>query len=199
MQGLKSFPALNIPAAMTGLALSMALFAQPAAATGASPEAVVEMAVERTLSALEDQTISNAEADSILELIDVERVAPFTMGRHWRGMDEAEQADFIGAFRQFARIQLRKHLADFSQAEVEILRTVERKPGDAIVTTQVTGVESEAQTVNWRVTENNGWKVTDIEAMGLWFAIEQRAQFQAMLDKNGGNVRALITEIQTAQ
>lgn len=199
MQGLKSLPALKIPAAMTGLALSLSVLAQPAAATGASPEAVVEMAVERTLSALEDQTISNAEADSILELIDVERVAPFTMGRHWRGMDEAEQADFIGAFRQFARIQLRKHLADFSQAEVEILRTVERKPGDAIVTTQVTGVESEAQTVNWRVTENNGWKVTDIEAMGLWFAIEQRAQFQAMLDKNGGNVRALITEIQTAQ
>lgn len=199
MQALKNLPALKTPAAMTGLVLSIALFAQPAAAsTGATPEAVVNTAVERTLAALQDSRISDQEADGILELIDVKRVAPFTMGRYWRTMDEATQARFIEAFHKFARVQLREHLSDFSSAEVEILRTVERKPGDAIVTTKVTGADSKEHMVSWRVNENDGWKVTDIEAMGLWFAIEQRAQFQSMLDQNGGNVSQLITEIGSA-
>lgn len=199
MQVLKTLTALKTSTAITGLALSLALISSPASAsTGATPEAVVNTAVERTLAALEDSNISNQEADSILELMDIERVAPFTMGRHWRTMDDATQARFITAFRQFARLQLRKHLADFSEAEVEVLRTVERKPGDAIVTTKVTGIDAEEQIVSWRVNDNDGWKLTDIEAMGLWFAIEQRAQFQAMLDQNGGNVSDLITEISTA-
>ncbi len=198
MQVLKTLPALKTRHALTGFALSLALLAQPAAASGASPEAVVETAVDRTLSALQDSTISDQEADEILKVIDVERVGQFTMGRHWRSMDEATQADFMKAFRTFARVQLREHLADFSEAEVEILRTVERKPGDAIVTTKVSGVDDKEHMVSWRVNDNNGWKVTDIEAMGLWFAIEQRAQFQAMLDKNGGDVRALIQEIAAA-
>lgn len=198
MQVLKTLPALKARHALTGLALSLALLAQPAAASGATPEAVVETAVDRTLSALQDSTISDQEADEILKVIDVERVGQFTMGRHWRSMDEATQADFMKAFRTFARVQLREHLADFSEAEVEILRTVERKPGDAIVTTKVSGVDDKEHMVSWRVNDNNGWKVTDIEAMGLWFAIEQRAQFQAMLDKNGGDVRALIQEIGAA-
>ncbi|PKP82620.1 MAG: toluene tolerance protein [Alphaproteobacteria bacterium HGW-Alphaproteobacteria-18] len=197
----KTLPAINVRRAVTGLAvsLSLALIAHPAAAnTGSSPEAVVDKAVQRTLSALEDARISDQEADAILELIDIERVAPFTMGRHWRTMDEPTQARFIEAFHKFARVQLREHLSDFSSAEVEILRTVERKPGDAIVTTKVTGADSKEHMVSWRVNDNDGWKVTDIEAMGLWFAIEQRAQFQAMLDQNGGNVSQLITEIGSA-
>lgn len=199
MQVLKSLPAIKTRHALTGIALSLALLAQPAAATGATPEAVVETAVDRTLAALKDSHISDQEADEILKVIDVERVAQFTMGRHWRSMDEATRGDFMDAFRSFARVQLREHLADFSEADVEILRTVERKPGDAIVTTKVSGVDNKEHMVSWRVNDNDGWKVTDIEAMGLWFAIEQRAQFQAMLDKNGGNVSQLIAEIGSAR
>jgi phospholipid transport system substrate-binding protein len=200
MKVLKPLCALNALTAITGIFVAAALFSPVASAsTGASPEAVVNTAVERTLSALEDSQISNQEADAILELIDVERVAPFTMGRHWRTMDEATQARFVTAFRQFARVQLREHLSEFSQADVEILRTVERKPGDAIVTTKVSNGDAKEHVVSWRVIDNDGWKVTDIEAMGLWFAIEQRAQFQAMLDKNGGNISELISEIASAR
>ena len=66
MQVLKTLPALKTRHALTGFALSLALLAQPAVASGASPEAVVETAVDRTLSALQDSTISDQEADEIL-------------------------------------------------------------------------------------------------------------------------------------
>lgn len=200
MKVLKSLSPLKTRTTLAGI-LMAAAFLSPAAAasTGGSPEAVVNTAVERTLAALEDAKISNQEADSILELIDVDQVAPFTMGRHWRTMDEATKREFLDAFRKFARGQLRDHLSGFSQADVEILRTLERRPGDTIVTTKVSNGDGDEHLVSWRVTDNDGWKVTDIETMGLWFAIEQRAQFQAMLDKNGGNIRELISEIGAAR
>jgi hypothetical protein len=111
MKVLKPLSALKSRTAIAGIFVAAAFLSPTAtASTGGSPEAVVNTAVERTLAALEDAKISDLEADGILELIDVDRVAPFTMGRHWRTMDEATQARFVTAFRQFARGQLREHL-----------------------------------------------------------------------------------------
>ena len=194
----KAFRSLKSTTAIAGAALSMAMLAQPALAsdnTDHAAAAVVTEAVDLTVTALQDSNISDAEADSIIELIDMERVAPFTLGRHWRTMEDAQKAEFMSAFELYARAQLREHLSGLSNADVEVVRTVERKPGDAIVITNVTGVDDKEQTVSWRLNEDGEWKITDIEVMGLWFAIEQRAQFQAVLDQNGGSIDALIAEM----
>lgn len=161
------------------------------------PAAVVDTAVERTIDALQDTRISDAEADAILALIDIERVAPFTLGKHWRTADEATKTAFIAAFQEFSREQLREHLSGFANADVEIVRTIERKEGDAVVITNVSGVDDEEHVVSWRVNDRDGWKVTDIEVAGLWFAIEQRAQFQAVLDQNGGDIEGLMSKMKS--
>lgn len=184
--------------AIAGAILAMALVAPPALArSDNSAAAVVSTAVDRTTSALQDANISDAEADQILELIDLERVAQFTLGKHWRAADDASRAAFNTAFRDYARVQLREHLSGFADAKVEVVRTVERQAGDAIVVTNVTGVDSKQHVVSWRVHDRQGWKISDIEVSGLWFAIEQRAQFQAVLDQNGGNIEDLISRMAT--
>ena len=61
----KTFPALKVRRAVTGLAasLSLALIAYPAAAnTGSGPETVVNTAVERTLAALGGNVSATAKA-----------------------------------------------------------------------------------------------------------------------------------------
>ena len=42
---------------------------------------------------------------------------------------------------------------------------------------------------------NGSWHIVDIQAQDIWFAIEQRAQFGAILDRNNGDIDALINEI----
>lgn len=88
---------------------------------------VVTDAVNRTLLALKDDRISDTEANSILELIDIEGVARFSLGRHWRDQSLSEQADFVEAFRLFARAQLRDHLAQLAGAEIETVRSIEQR------------------------------------------------------------------------
>ena len=69
-------------------------------------------------------------------------------------------------------------------AKVEVLGSVDRNDKDSVVETRVTQEGEDPQTVRWRVIERNGeWRVVDVEVLGLWLAIEQRAQIAAILDK----------------
>lgn len=163
-----------------------------AAATGAS--ATVQTCVDRTVTALDDADISDSEAESILEMVDVDRVAQFSLGNHWSDMNADQQDRYVDAFRSYAHKQLKTHLSGFSKATVELGDVAERGDSDAIVQTIVSN-DDDRQTVSWRVMENGGWKVVDIEVQNVWFAIEQRAQFDAILDKNGGDIDALISQI----
>ncbi len=180
------------------LAISCAVAMTPATAQAKAMEddaaAIVNQAVERTVSALEDSTISDAEADSILELVDVERVAQFSLGNHWQKLNADQKTNYLSAFRIYAKDQLKTHLSGLSQAEVEVSDVTSRGDKDSIVETLVT-TDGERQTVSWRVMDNSGLGIVDIEVQDVWFAIEQRAQFDAILDKNGGDVDALIKQI----
>ncbi|MGB3625875.1 MAG: ABC transporter substrate-binding protein [Henriciella sp.] len=155
---------------------------------------VVSEAVDRTLAALDDAEISTTEADTILELVDVDRVAQFALGNHWDNLSESQKPEYIAAFRTFANNQLQDHLSGFSQAEVAIEDVQARGSDDAIVQTIVT-TDDDRQTVSWRLYGSGDWKIVDIEVQNVWFAIEQRAQFDAILDENGGDLDALIAEI----
>ncbi len=178
-----------------GLVASLSSHVAFAAPPGEAAGRVVTDAIDRTLLALKDDQISETEADTILELIDVEGVARFSLGRHWRGLSDPEQAEFVEAFRFFARTQLRDQLTQFSGAKIDTVRSIERKPGDMIIITKVTGLGDTEYLVSWRMTAADGWKIADIEILGIWFAIEQRAQFAAILDRNGGDIRSLIQEL----
>jgi phospholipid transport system substrate-binding protein len=54
--------------------------------------------------------------------------------------------------------------------------------------------------VQWRVLRSgNGWKVLDaaVGRDGVWLAQFQQRQFLAQLDRNRGDVRALMSDIRT--
>lgn len=177
--------------------LSFLLTLTPAAqakASDAEAKSVVSDAVDRTLTALDDAAISNSEADTILELVDVDRVAQFALGNHWDKLSESQKSEYLAAFRNFANKQLQGHLTGFSEAKVDIEDVMARGDKDTIVTTIVT-TGDDRQTVSWRLFDSGSWKIVDIEVQNVWFAIEQRAQFDAILDKNGGDLDALIAEI----
>ncbi len=157
---------------------------------------VVNNASLQAINHLQDGALSEIEARELLEFLDVDAVARFTLGRYGRGMDQDQFDRFKSAFEMYAVEQLQTHLAGFSGADVQIVDAIERRPGDYVVKTEVRNPTNGVQKMNWRVIERNGrLKVVDVEAMGFWFAIEQREQFASTLDRNGGNVDGLIEKL----
>lgn len=132
------------------------------------------------------------------ESIDVPAVARFTLGKHARQISDEEHKRFTAAFDTFIANTFDKHNDDFINAKVEVLGSVDRSPTDSIVETRVTPASKEPMTVRWRVMERDGeWRVVDVEVLGLWLAIEQRAQIAAILDKPRATIDDAIAALKS--
>ena len=116
--------------------------------------------------------------------IDIAAVARFTLGKHARRVSAEEQTRFTDAFSAFLAETFRDNADTFQDARIEVLGSTDRSETDSIVATRVTPKGEDPMTVRWRVIERNGeWRVVDVEVLGLWLAIEQRAQISAILDR----------------
>lgn len=182
--------------------LGMITFASTSALAHASEEnsgavQVVDEAADRTISALDDKTVSDAEADSILELVALDRVAQFALGNTWAELNDAQKTGYVEAFQVYAKNQLKAHLGGFSGGELNVTDIAKRGGSDVIVSTQVTPEGEMPQTISWRVIQDGSWKVVDIQVQDVWFAIEQRAQFEAILDQNNGDIDDLIAQLKS--
>lgn len=116
--------------------------------------------------------------------IDIAAIARFALGKHARRVSAEEQARFTDAFSAFLTDTFRDNAHTFQDATIIVLGSKDRSARDSIVETRITPRGEDSMTVRWRVIERNGeWRVVDVEVLGLWLAIEQRAQISAILDR----------------
>ena len=173
-------------AASSSLALAFTSNAQE------RPADLVEDLSEQTVEFLEDDRLEASEIDRLLDDVDVDGIARFALGRYSSRISGEEYSAYETAFRAYLKKQMRDQLVRFSGGDIEI-DDANRRGNQSIIETTVTKPDGEKLEVNWRLRKSNGgWEVIDVEAMNLWLAIEQRAQFQAELDASGGNIQPLI-------
>ncbi|MEO0466317.1 MAG: ABC transporter substrate-binding protein [Pseudomonadota bacterium] len=187
----------------SGLAMSMA--AAPALADVAT-EAYVEENANIVLNTLNDPALDSAARTAAFEeymdqFTDLGAVSRFVIGRYAREFTEAESAAYQDAFRTYALAVYEAQLDSYRGERVEVLGSVDRSARDSIVNTRIPRADGQAMDVRWRVLNRNGeYQVVDvalnIEGNLLWLAIEQRAQFIALLDRTRGSSDALIAKIE---
>ncbi|MAK62313.1 MAG: hypothetical protein CMK09_15190 [Ponticaulis sp.] len=177
-------------------AMATALALPGWANTSYEPEGVIEIANERLATYLEDGILQAGEAEEFLDMIAVEQVGRFVLGKNARSASEDEMTAFQTAFKGYLGEQLQTHLGDMENVSFKVTNKIERDAEDMVIETEVTGDADNLSEVNWRLNKIDGeWKIVDVEAMDMWLALEQRAQFDAKLDANGGDVAALAAEL----
>ncbi|MEM9055140.1 MAG: ABC transporter substrate-binding protein [Pseudomonadota bacterium] len=182
------FKALFVSAALFSMGAANAAYAGASAPN--QPEALVEQAA---LSI--EETQGEALADAVLSALDLELIAQFTLGRYATSLSSEDQSKFATALEAFLRKQLVAQSAKLQNVSLEVLQTANRNARDAIVTTRVTGF-GEPLTLRWRVVQRKGaWSVVDLEFQGVWLAIEQRAQINAILSKPGAAIDDVIKQL----
>lgn len=165
---------MPLRALLASAALSLTAFAAHA---GEEAESVIAAAASQI-----SNPVTGKEA--FRKSIDVPTVARFTLGKYANRISDADRARFTHAFDVFLASTYEEHQKDFADAKVQVIGSVDRTPTDSIVETRVSPKEGDTMTVRWRVVEREGeWRVVDVEVLGLWLAIEQRAQIVALLDK----------------
>ncbi len=185
--------------------ISAAFIAGSAAADKAT-EAYVEENANIVLNTLNDPSLDAAArtekfAGYMNEFTDLDAVSNFVIGKYARQFNEAELTRYRKAFRDYALAVYENELDRYRGERVEVQGSVDRSPRDSIVDTRIPREDGQAMDVRWRVLNRSGeYQVVDvalnIDGNLIWLAIEQRAQFLALLDRTGGSVDALIGKIE---
>ncbi len=125
---------------------------------------------------------------------DMETIAHFVLGRAWNSATPQQQEEFLKLFEQSVLKIYGDRLSFYSGEGFHITGERPESDSDATVSSEVTHKDSSAPTkVDWRISQKSGKPlVIDVVIEGVSQSITQRDEYAAILQRNNGNIDALI-------
>ena len=187
------------------IAASAALVMPAAAIADTQTESFVKQNANEVLNSLNNPDLSSDERTALFsgymeEFANINAVSKFVIGKYANRFSADELARYQQAFRTYALAVYQAELDAYRGNEVVVEGSKDRSASDSIVDTTIQRADGESMDVRWRVLQRNGeYQVVDvaldIDGNLIWLAIEQRAQFLALLDRTNGSADALINKI----
>jgi phospholipid transport system substrate-binding protein len=162
-------------------------------------EQFVQTQAQRAVNALNDHTGDDRAFRAIVdEIADMPRITSFVLGKYARAITPVQMQRFAPAFRAYEQNVYEAQLSNFHGRIVKVTGSTIRRPGDVVVNTVITGGNlTEPLPLAWRVLGGGeAWKVVDVQAKGVWLAITQQQDFVSTIDNHGGDIDALIAQLQ---
>lgn len=202
-------PTLSMPLlrraflALAVLAAAPLLITSQAAAATTPAETFVNDNIQKGLSILRDKKLTTVQRRDqfealLLSLVDVQRVAVFTLGQYRRAAPPADVDAFVAAYKNYATAAYHSYFSRYTNQVLKVTGSTERSPTDFVVHSQLIDPSTSQQPaqVDFRVRTDGGKPVlVDISYQGIWLSLSQRDQFVAFLGQNNGNVRTLIAHL----
>jgi phospholipid transport system substrate-binding protein len=188
---------------MTALAASPLLLADPALAVPNVAESFVDENIHKGLDILRDKRLSGVQRRDqfeglLLSLVDVRRIALFTLGQYRRTAAPDDLEAFVTAFKNYATAEYQSYFAKYTNQTLKVTGSTVPSPTDFIVQTQLIDPSSSQPPaeVDFRVRTDTGKPVlVDVAYQGIWLSLEQRDQFVSFLGQNNGNVKSLAAHL----
>ena len=175
-------------------------FATDALAANAA-EDFVGSNIQAGFDILNDRNASPAErrdrfASFLLGLTDARRVALFLLGRYAEGASPEDLDAYVAAYQDYVLSIYQTYFQLYAGQTLRVISSRERAPGDFIVVTNMAGQPNAAMEIDFRV-RTDGAKplLVDVAVAGVWLALAQRDQIQAVLAQNNGDIKALIAHL----
>ena len=163
----------------------------------------IEELGDKAIRQLAANGISNRERENrfralLKENFDINRISRFVLGRYARKVTPEQMAEFTRLYMDIAVLTYAHLFASYAGQGFTIKREV-GDPGDRykMVMTEIKpGDGKPAVNLDWQVKVNeDSYAVVDIRVEGVSMAITQRAEYTAVLDKNGGDIQDLLAQL----
>ncbi len=189
--------------AATLLAAPLAFAQQPAAATGAPDAFIKQMSSEIVEAVKADKAIQSGDVGKINALVDskvmpnvnFQRMTASSVGRYWRQATPEQQKRLQAEFKT---LLVRTYAGALTQVNAQTaieLRPLRAKPEDneAVVRTLVRAGGDPLQ-LDYRLEKSTGgWKVYDINVLGVWLVEQYRSSFAQEIGSKG--IEGLISAL----
>ncbi len=196
-------PALR-PSAFRPLILLLAavlLAPAPARATMDEPEArrFIEQLADETITLLRRQHVPSEQVAAEFEVLlkqnfAVDTIARFVLGRYWRLASEQQRNDYLNLFEDMVVQTYARRFGDYSGEQLEVAGSRPAGRQDVLVDTWVVQPQGGPPvSVTWRVRpQEERFRIVDVLVEGVSLAVTQRTEFSAIIQRNGGNIDALL-------
>ncbi len=159
------------------------------------PDALIKMVVTEVMATVKaDPDIQKGNIPKIVDLVekkivpytDMRRTTEMAMGPNWKKASPEQQAQLTSEFKN---LLIRTYSGALSQLRDQTVqfKTLRASPDDkeVVVKTVVLG-RGDPVPLDYRLEKTaNGWKVYDMNIMGVWLVEAYRNQFSNQISQNG--------------
>jgi phospholipid transport system substrate-binding protein len=166
----------------------------------ADPAAVINNLGSRALEVL-GKTATPAQRvarfhELFREDFDVPGIARFVLGRYWKTATPAQQEEFVTLFEDYIALVYSSQLAAYSGETLRVTGSRPEPEGVVVASEIIRPTGAPPVKVEWHLTDRNGaYKISDVAVDGISMAVTQRSEFAAVIQRNGGQVQGLITQL----
>ncbi len=186
-------------AALGVLVLTVVFCTAPGPATAQDARAFVGTLGEQAIQVL-GPSVSPAQRLARFRVLfhddfDVPGIGQFVLGRYWRVATPQEQQDFLGLYQEYIVRAYSTRLAEYGG---EPFRVTGARPNgeETIVASEILRANGNRITVDWYLVHRSAtFKITDVYVAGVSMKVTQRDEFASVIQRNGGRVDALLTQL----
>lgn len=189
---LAGLSALAIIGAPSGHAQAAEVAEVSEVAQSATPEEFVDDLVEKLRilaggDASEDERVDQLR-DVLAEDMAVRRLQRYLLSNEQRkSLSKDDIAQYNALFPRYISTAVASSIDQLVSREIKVFDVTERRPGDFIVSSNLFSDTGEKRArIDWRVQESRGRKqLTDVMIDGASTNVDRRAQFNAIINKDG--------------
>ncbi len=171
------------------LAASLSISTAAFAANPASAKSFIDGLAVQVLTLVKSEAVSKSEKQSRIEAlfadkVDINFVAKFVLGKHWRTATPQQQTAYVAAYKPFILKNYASKLTKYSGQTYTLKNT--RVDGDAsVVTMEIDDPDGQKINVDYRLRDDSGaFKIVDISVEGVSLLTTQRSEFNAIIENN---------------
>jgi phospholipid transport system substrate-binding protein len=169
--------------------------AAPSPAAAPAPDAfILELSTEVLNTVKSDRAIQAGDTARVMALVDskvmphvnFQRMTASAVGRHWRSATPEQQRRLQ---EEFKTLLVRTYSGAISQVKDQtvVVKPLRANPGDTevIVRSEVVGRGDPIQ-LDYRLEKSDaGWKIYDVNVLGVWLVENYRNSFASEVNQNG--------------
>lgn len=181
---------------MSSLLVASAVFASPMAfAAEEGPDAMVQRISTEVMDAVKaDEAIQAGDIGRIVTLVDTKimpnvnfsRMTASAVGRFWRQATPEQQAKLQAEFKTLLVRTYAGALGEVKDQSLSFKPTRFRPEDTDVVVRSVVRGRGEPIQLDYRLEKGaNGWKIYDLNVLGIWLVDTYRSQFAQEINSNG--------------
>lgn len=130
----------------------------------------------------------------------ISAIASFSLGRYARRLPRSRRAEFNRLVVKFMANFFTRYTGSFDGRSIEIMRSRQRGPRNVVIDGMIHYYSGRSQPMRWRVVRaGSGYRVFDVQLLGVWLTLQLRQQFTSTLEANRGNFDALFAKLRNAR